>query len=43
MESILGFEGGAVLVAILLLLAAGLTGALWAATRAPAREARRGR
>ena len=38
----LGFEGGAVLVAVLLLLAAGLTSALWAATRAPA-EARRGR
>lgn len=43
MTAMLGLEGGAVLVAVLLVLAGGLTGALWAATRAPGREARRSR
>jgi hypothetical protein len=41
--AVLGFEGSAVLVAVLLLLAGGLTGALWAATRTPERTARRSR
>jgi uncharacterized protein HemX len=43
----LGYEGGAILVAVLLVLALGLAGALWAATRDEARprngEARRSR
>jgi hypothetical protein len=38
MATVLGFEGGVVLVAILLLLAVGLTGALFAATREEARR-----
>jgi hypothetical protein len=41
--AMLGFEGSAALVAVLLTLTGGLTGALWAATRAPGREARRSR
>jgi hypothetical protein len=43
MAAMLGFEDSAVLVTVLLLLAGGLTGALWAATRAPGGEARRSR
>jgi hypothetical protein len=47
MTTMLGYDGGVLLVAILLLLAAGLTGALYAATRAGTRpsatQARRGR
>lgn len=38
MATVLGFEGSVVLVTILLLLAVGLTGALFAATRADARR-----
>jgi hypothetical protein len=38
MATVLGFEGSVVLVAILLLLAVGLAGALFAATREEARR-----
>jgi hypothetical protein len=41
MATVLGFEGSVVLVAILLLLAVGLTGALFAATRHDARRTAR--
>ena len=47
MATMLGYQGSVLLVAVLLLLAAGLTGALYAATRGDARpaagEARRSR
>jgi hypothetical protein len=47
MTAMLGYSGGVLLVTILLALAAGLIGALYAATRHDARrtagEARRGR
>ena len=47
MATVLGYQGSVLLVTILLLLAVGLTGALYAATRSDprptAREARRGR
>jgi hypothetical protein len=43
MATMLGFEGGVLLVAVLLLLAVGLTAALYAATRDTARAPRRSR
>jgi len=46
MTAMLGYEGSVLLVAVLFLLAAGLAGALYAATREDARrpgEARRSR
>jgi hypothetical protein len=43
MATMLGFEGGVLLVAVLLLLAGGLAAALYKATRVPLRGARRSR